>query len=126
MEYLEAQIKELKQTMDIKQLITDYFKKALIAQIDDIKKQPFSTKANELFVKINGVQKSENTIRKKYIDELKYIDKVFESYFEYDDKKLDIISKEIKKEAIEPSFKFLEDLGLQISDVNSRINSIEF
>ncbi|MEP6677441.1 MAG: hypothetical protein ABJA78_19930 [Ferruginibacter sp.] len=126
MEYLESQIAEMKQTMDIKQLITDHFKRALTAQIDDIKKQAFSTKASNLFIKINEIQKKENEIRRKYIEELKYIDKVFESYFEYDDQKLDVISKEIKKEAIEPSFKFLEDLGLQISDVNNRISKIEF
>lgn len=106
-------------------IIEKQFRETLDNQIADIKNQKFSEYIGKIYSNLHKMHMVDIKIRKNYIEEIKLISDEFKQYFTYDEEKLEQISNEIKKEAIEPSFKFLENLKKDISDVYEKMNQIE-
>ncbi|MEP5834681.1 MAG: hypothetical protein ABJ383_11650 [Balneola sp.] len=124
---LNKSLREIRDNEDEKKLIDKRFQEALNKQLEDIKSQPFSRKSEETHQKLLANHQRALEIRKSYKERIMSIATDYSAYFDYDDGiKLDKISKEIKEEAIEPSFTFLDELKTKITSVKSSIDEIEF
>ncbi|MBS2213937.1 50S ribosome-binding GTPase [Carboxylicivirga mesophila] len=121
---LDNSLKEFKDNQDEKTLIDKHFRESLEKQLADIRNQSYSKKLSGIYLELIECHKKDKEIRSVYIEEIKNITRLLSAYFNYDDAKLEVISHDIKQEAIEPSFDFLADLKTQISDVNNKIQEI--
>lgn len=124
--YIDTEIKKANENSEEKILINSFYQEAINKQIQDIKSQSLSKSLESIYLKLTDIRKEEYSIRKKYIEEITSISKSFLNYLEYDDKKLENISREIKDEAIQPSFLFLESLEKDLLSVQSKIEEIKF
>ncbi len=123
---IEEKISHFKESEEELFIIEKQFKETLDNQIADIKKQKFSEYIESIYSKLYKMYLRDIEIRKEYIEAVNLISNNFRQYYRYDEKKLEQISNEIKKEAIEPSFKFLENLKKDISNVYEEVNKISF
>lgn len=121
---IKEHISLFKESNEEQTIIERQFRGTLDAQISDIKKQKFSEYIGVIYSQLHKMHIVDIEIRKDYIEGIKILSKDIIKYFSYDEKKLEQISDEIKKEAIEPSFKFLEKLKKDISDVHEEMDKI--
>jgi len=123
---IREKISKFKESEEELIIIEKQFKETLSNQILDIKKQKLSEYIDSIYLKLFNMYSTDIEIRKEYIEAITLIANNFRQYYQYDEKKLEQISDEIKKEAIEPSFKFLENLKEEISNVYEEVNRISF
>lgn len=125
-EILKNKLQDFRECTDEFDIIEKQLKETLNKQIVDVKKQKFSEYIESIYLNLVKIHSTDVEIRKKYIDQITAISLRFNQYFEYDENKLEKISNDIKKEAIEPSFQFLENLREDITKVYNDIDNVSF
>ena len=121
---IKDQLEAFKETKEEQVIIEKQFKETFDKQILDIKEQKFSEYIGSIYSKLVMMYHEDIEIRKNYIQKIDTLTQEFINYFSYDEEKLEKISGEIKKEAIEPSFTFLEQLKKDITGVYEQMNEI--
>jgi len=125
-EFVDERLLNLDKELDERFFIAKHFSEMIDQQIADIHKQEFVKLLNEQYQKLINLHLNERNIRLNYTNEIALIAGNYRAYFEYDDNKLDITANEIRKEAIEPSFKFLEELDSRIKNAKNNIQMVAF
>jgi len=123
---LRLAFKDIENDDSEKALISNYIGETISNEIKSINTAYQSSTLKTIYGELFDISSSINVLTNNYTESVQSLFAQFSKFYQYDENKIISISQNIKQEAIEPSFIFLEELRKRILSVKERLGKISF